>query len=351
VSSPHLIDWSIAVRVGRTVAGGGPSTTPALRAEVRADFAEFTALSDQLVRAFTGLEPQEPAPEPFVVDRAGWIRANLDSFRDVLAPLAEKIARRAGPLGVSRRLMSAALGVQIGVLLGYFSQKVLGQYDLMLGADGNVGRVYYVGPNILEAEERFGLEPADFRLWIAIHEVTHRTQFTAVPWLRDQMRTFLERAVGGLEVDPARLKQIVERGRDLLLAGPAAWRGVNVVTMLMTEEQLALMDEMQALMCVVEGHGTYVMNRIGAERIPTFTTMRDAIESRRGSGAGPERALQRALGMNMKYEQYALGERFCSEVAARAGDPMLNRVWERRENFPTMDELRDPAAWLQRVGI
>src|SRR5439155_23233490 len=112
------------------------------------------------------------------------IKANVESFQSVIAPLAEKLSGRLGPGAVPRRIAASALAVQVGALLGYLSQKVLGQYDLVLGADAG-GRVYYVGPNVLEVERRSGLEPRDFRLWIAIHEVTHRTQFTAVPWLRD----------------------------------------------------------------------------------------------------------------------------------------------------------------------
>jgi coenzyme F420 biosynthesis associated uncharacterized protein len=349
VSASSLIDWSLAVRVGRIVAGGGPETTPDFRASVWRDFTEFTARSDELVREFTGLQPAEPAPEPLVVDRPGWIKANIVSFQDVLAPLTEKLAKRTGSNVVTRRLMAGALGVQMGALLGYFSQKVLGQYDLVLGSEAG-GKVYYVGPNIVEAERRFGLEPRDFRLWIAIHEVTHRTQFTAVPWLRDQMRTFMESAIGGLDLDASRLKEIAARGRELVFAGPSAWSASNVMNLLMNEEQRALLEEMQALMCVIEGHGTYVMNRIGAEQIPTFRDMKAAIESRRGGGGGPERALQKALGMDMKYEQYALGERFCNEVASLAGDDAVNRVWIGRGAFPSMAELRDPESWLKRVG-
>lgn len=348
MNGPEFIDWPIALRVGRTVAGSGPQTTPAERAQARKDFAEFTALSDELVRSFTGLDPEERAPEPLVVDRAGWIRANSESFRHIMAPLGEKLAGRVPQSAVARRLVAGALGVQIGLLLGYLSQKVLGQYDLVLGAESG-GRVYYVGPNVIEIERRFNLVPRDFRLWIAVHEVTHRTQFTAVPWLRAQMHSFIERAVGGLELDPARLKEIAQRGRELVFAGPSAWRMQNVMNLLMSPEQRVLMDEMQAVMCVIEGHGTFVMNRIGAERIPTFHEMKEAIESRRGSAAGPEKALQRALGMDMKYEQYKLGETFCNEVAAKAGDAALNRMWAGRDRFPSMAELRAPDEWLRRV--
>jgi putative hydrolase len=153
-----------------------------------------------------------------------------------------------------------------------------------------------------------------------------------------------------MELDPAQLRRIVARGRDVLLGGPAAWRNVNVMSLLLNDEQRAVMADMQALMCVVEGHGTFVMNRIGAREIPSYERMKAAVESRRGSARGPEKAFQRAIGLDMKYEQYVIGEKFCDAVADRAGIDAVNKVWEREENLPSMDEMRAPDDWLVRVG-
>lgn len=317
------------------------------RREVRGDFREFAALSDALVRDFTGLAPAGPAPEPRVLDRGGWIDANIESFGAIVHPLEEKLAATVRPGAITRRLTSAALGVQMGVLLGYLAQKVLGQYDLVLATEG-AGRVYFVGPNVVEAERRWHLAPRDFRLWITLHEIAHRTQFTGVPWLRTRVRGLVARSVEAIDLDPARIRRIVERGRELVLGGPAAWKRANVLELLMSPEQRAVIGEMQALMTVVEGHGTFVMNRIGADRIPTLERMRAAVEARRRAG-GPERAFQRAIGMDLKYEQYSLGERFMNEVADRAGLDAVNRLWEREENLPTIEDLRDPDRWLERV--
>ena len=348
-TTPDLVDWSLAVRVASSVAGRGPDTSPGVRAEVRKDFREFTRRSDDLVRDFTGLVPPTPAPNPIVLDRGGWVRANIESFQGLIRPLAEKLSGSISIRGPMRRITAGALGVQIGVLLGYLSQKVLGQYDLVLATEGG-GRVYFVGPNVIDVERRLGFTPRDFRLWITIHEITHRTQFTGVPWLRDRVRALIEKAIGGMELDPANVRRIFERGKDLLLKGPSAWRSASLMSILMSDEQRALIDEMQALMCVVEGHGTFVMNRLGAQLIPTFESMRDAIEGRRGGGSGPERTLQRAIGMEMKYDQYAIGERFMNDVAERAGLDAVNKVWENEAAMPTLDEMRAPDAWLSRVG-
>ena len=349
-TTPDLIDWSLAVRVASSVAGRGPETTSRLREEVRSDFQEFTRVSDDLVRDFTGLAPSQPAPDPIVLDRGGWVRANVESFQGLIRPLAERLTGSMGSRGPIRRITAGALGVQIGVLLGYLSQKVLGQYDLVLATESG-GRVYFVGPNVVDVERRLNFTPRDFRFWITLHEVTHRTQFTGVPWLRERVRALIEKAIGGMELDPANVRKILERGKDLLLKGPSAWRSASLMSILMSQEQRELLDEMQALMCVVEGHGTFVMNRLGAQLIPTFETMRDAVESRRGAASGPERTLQRAIGMEMKYDQYAVGERFMNEVAERAGLDAVNKVWESEAAMPTLDEMRAPDAWLSRVGV
>jgi coenzyme F420 biosynthesis associated uncharacterized protein len=348
--APEPIDWSIAARVARVVAGGGPQTTSEHRAEVRRDFAQLTARSDELVRGFTHLQPPPEPPEAIVVSRAGWIDANIGAFRELVQPLTEKLTTSVPAAALTRRVVGAGLGVQIGILLGYLSQKVLGQYDLML-ATGGAGRVYYVGPNVVESERRFDLDARDFRLWIALHEVTHRTQFTGVPWLRERVKGLIERSLGAMDVDPARVKQIFDRGRELLAAGPGAWKRFNVMDLVLSPEQREMLGEVQALMTVVEGHGTFVMNRVGEREIASFAEMREALEARRGGAKGAERVFQRAIGMDMKYEQYTLGERFCNEVAERAGVDAVNKLWDGGgENMPTLEEMRDPDAWLRRVG-
>ena len=349
MAPPDLIDWGIAARVGRTIAGGGPETSVAEREAFRTDFDRFSRESDALVRSFTGLQPDSPAPAPMVLSRGQWIEANIDGFRTVIAPLADRIAERVSALGIARRLAAAGLGVQMGVLLGYLSTKVLGQYDLLLGSQA-AGRVYYVGPNIIAAERAADLRTDDFRLWIALHEITHRTQFTAVPWLRDKVASLIERSLSGLDLDPEQVRGLIKRGRDLLMQGPSAWGRAPLFELLLDEKERAVVAEMQSLMTVVEGHGTFVMNRIGQEHIPSFDHLNASLNDRRDTTSGPEKAFQRAIGLHMKYEQYALGERFMEDVAARAGLDAVNKVWEREENLPTPHDLRDPDAWLARVG-
>lgn len=340
--SPDAVDWSLAARVGRAVAGAGPTVTSAERAAVRREFVEAVSNADALVRDFTGLRPHTPAGEPLVLDRAGWIDANISGFQKLMEPVAEKIGKR------GRRIGGMAVGIQIGLLLGYISQKVLGQYDLLFAPSGP-GRVYFVGPNVIAAERRWKLDRNDFRLWIALHEVTHRTQFVAVDWLKGHVHDLIGRYLGAVELDVGRLKELAGNVKELLASGPSAWRRANIVSLFLTQEQREVVGQMQALMCVVEGHGNFVMDRIGARQIPSLRSMRSSLTEQRAQVGMAERTLQRVIGLDLKYQQYALGEAFIAAVDDAAGMEGVNRVWARPENLPSMEEIRDPGLWLARV--
>lgn len=342
---PDPIDWGIAERIAVAGAGAGPPVSPAQRARLRRDLEDLTRSSHAMVRDFSGLESAIPPGMPALLDRAGWIRANVRGLRALLNPIDEKLAQ-AGRVG--RRAAGAALGLQLGLILGYVSRKVLGQYDLFLGPETG-GAVYFVGPNIIETERRAGLAPRDFRLWIALHEVTHRTQFGAVPWLREYVLSQVGGYLSSVDLDVRRLRAMAEQAGDLLRAGPRAWGRSSIGRLLLTGEQREALGRLQALMCVVEGHGNFVMDGVGAERIRTYARMKGALAARRAQG-GSRRLLEKAIGIEMKYQQYALGERFIAGIAGRAGIAGVNRVWEREENLPTMGEIRDPGAWLARVG-
>jgi coenzyme F420 biosynthesis associated uncharacterized protein len=344
MSAPEAVDWDLALRVGRAVSGRGPAVTPAITEEVRSDFQKFVEISDGLVTSFTGLHPSDPAGRPIVVDRGGWIAVNVESFRGLLKPLGERFSG----LRAGGRLGRAVMGMQLGLLLGYMSQKVLGQYDLLL-ATGGAGKVYFVGPNVLAAERRWKFEPKDFRLWIALHEVTHRTQFTAVPWLRDHVAALVERYIATAEIDAKRIREAISNIRSLLAQGPQAWKRANVLTLFLTPAQMEVVTQMQSLMTVVEGHGNFVMDRVGAEHIATFSNMKEALMAQRAQAGLGERTLQKAMGLDMKYAQYSQGEAFVAAVADTSGMEGVNLVWERAENLPTIPELTDPKAWLARV--
>jgi len=351
-SAPDPVDWKLAVRVARRVAGREPLAASYLADSLRRDFTAVTIDAEALVTEFTGLCPPSPARGQ-LLDRVGWVEANVESMRRLLAPLSEKLGERVAlsPLApVGRRVA----GTEMGMLLGWAGKRVLGQYDLLVPEDPERpaadDAVYYVGPNVLGLEKRYAFRPRDFRLWIALHELTHRAQFTGVPWLRPYFLSLVERSLSLVEPDPTRLLRVLGRVADDLRCGRNPLDDGGLVGLLATPEQRELLQQTQALMSLLEGHGNLVMNRLGQEHVAGQERMAHILQARRSTG-GVTALVQKLLGFEMKMRQYEVGERFCDAVVAEAGLRVLDAAWEGPENLPTLAELDEPVEWLRRVGV
>jgi len=339
-----LVDWGTAAETGRRVGGNGPPTPAVERARLREDLAGIVPEAEAAIGEFTGMHADGFRSRPWVMSRGDWVRANLNGLQRLLEPLAEKLV----PPGANRsELRRKALGAQIGGLLGYVSRKVLGQYDVFLPPDDD-GLLYFVGPNVVEAERRFGLPPLDFRLWIAIHEVTHRVQFAGAPWLKPYLKRHIDEYLDTVQVDSREMIAQLRRAADEIRAG-ADWRGPQGILLLMTDEQRALFATLQAMMALLEGHASFVMNRVAADRVQDLGRMRRALKARRGAG-GMEKGFQRAIGFETKIAQYDMGERFVRAVVDASGMEAFNRIWEREEHLPTLEEIAEPARWVGRVA-
>jgi coenzyme F420 biosynthesis associated uncharacterized protein len=347
---PQPVDWVTAGRVARFVAGRDPLHDSYLLDAIVADFEVVTAEANELVTEFTGLQPPS-RPHAGVVDRAGWIDANITSMRRLIAPVTEKLGARIAstPLAPVGRHAS---GAEVGALLGYMSQRVLGQYDILVPDEDQAlapgDQVYYVGGNILSLEKRFAFRPLDFRRWIAIHELTHRAQFTGVPWLRGYFMSLVERTLDGVDPDPRVLFHAVARAAESLSRGKNPFDDAGLVGLFVTGEQKAVLDDVQALMSLLEGHGNHVMNVLGARHVQGVERM-DRVLSARRQARGIAGQLQKALGIEMKLRQYALGEGFIKAVVEAAGERAIDAAWAGPEALPTLAELHAPERWLARV--
>jgi coenzyme F420 biosynthesis associated uncharacterized protein len=341
------IDWGLAERVARRFSGREPLAASYLAGSLRADFTEVTAEAEALVAEHTGLHAPGPARAE-VVDRKAWVSANVSSMRNLLAPLTARVgarmaASRAAPIG--RRIA----GTETGVLLGYLSQRVLGQYDMLVFDDDvSADAVYYVGGNVLALEKRFAFRPRDFRLWIAIHEVTHRAQFTGVPWMKGYYLSLVESALASIDPDPRRLVQALARAADEFRNGRNPLDDGGLVALLASEEQRGALANVQALMSLVEGHGNAVMNRLGREHVAGQARMARVLHARRQS-TGAAALVQKLVGIDSKMRQYEVGEAFVAAVEREAGPRGIDAAWRGPEYLPTVDELSHPLDWLTRV--
>jgi coenzyme F420 biosynthesis associated uncharacterized protein len=344
--SEKLIDWGAADRVGRKIAGIGQKLSPVERARLFEDFSELVPEAETLVRGFTALEPGPQRSRAWVMSRGQWLHQNLMGFERVLEPFAQKLAanRSDGALASVRR---GVLGAQLGALLGYLGHRVLGQYDMFLPPDDE-GLLYFVAANVAGVERKHNFAQRDFRLWICLHEVTHRLQFGGAPWLRGYLMGLMDSYLSSVELDPNWLMERLRSAVAEVRSGDAE-RGFGWVFLLMTPDQRDMVKKMQAAMSLLEGHSNYVMDEVGKDRVPDAKVFREALHERRNR-SGLEKALQRAIGLDVKVRQYALGERFVRKAVQEAGMDRFNVVWSGPSSLPTMDEIGRPEAWVARMA-
>ncbi len=322
--------------------------------DLQGQFDELTARAESLVSEATGLHSAHGSARAKVTDRPGWASANVRSIERLVGPaLTELQRKRAGKLaGPSLVVGRAVAGTQLGLMLAYMATRVLGQYDLLINDESPEDQdlVSYVGPNIVGVEEQYGFAPSQFRLWLALHEVTHRLQFTAVPWLRDHFVGLVTELLGPLSGDPAGFAEMVRRATAEVRAGRNPAREAGVVGMLATPEQRLALSKISGMMSLLEGHGDVTMDRAGAAEVPGAAHFSQVLHERRTQARGLTKLMSKLLGLDAKMRQYAEGERFVESVEAAGGPSLLARVWEGPEWLPTLEEIRDPAAWVARAG-
>lgn len=345
------VDWALAEKVASRVGGIDPFARSYHMRGMEQDFSVMTERAQGYVEAEVGFASLAGDARARVVDRRHWVKANLASYDRLLRPVLDRFeGRSTGPAGA---LGSKIAAVELGSLLGWMSTRVLGQYDLLVLEDENPDDqdiVYYVGPNILSLEKRHGFPPDEFRLWVALHEVTHRTQFTGVPWLREY---FLDQ-VGGLisaaDPDPRRIFTAIGRVAEGFRTRTNPLADGGVAALFASGEQREVMDRVAGLMSLLEGHGDVIMDRAALDQVPSAERFARVLRARRTEMNLATKVLQRLIGLEAKLAQYEMGERFIAEVEKVGGPELLNRCFLKPENLPTIDEIKDPQQWLTRVG-
>ncbi|WP_078883469.1 zinc-dependent metalloprotease [Streptomyces albidoflavus] len=387
IGGVEMVDWKLAVTTASRLARPGPEISREEAREVVAELRGHAVAAEEHVRAFTGMATASGHDTPvLVVDRPGWIEANVAGFRSLLKPLMTKMrARRGnGPGGmIAGAVGGKVTGVELGVLLSFLSSRVLGQYETFApatrelpGAPDGGGRLLLVAPNIVHVERELGVDPHDFRLWVCLHEETHRTQFTAVPWLRDHLEAEIQAFLAETDVDAGtlleRLSDAVQAftgGRRGETAEPGATDtatdtatesgahaperdtdGRSLVDLVQTPAQREILARVTAVMSLLEGHADYVMDGVGPQIVPSVVEIREKFQRRRAAGANRlDQILRRLLGLDAKLRQYRDGERFVRAVVEEVGMEGFNRVWTSPNTLPTAAEITHPGEWIARV--
>lgn len=354
------ISWDVAERLATRIAGHQPGLAPGRTAVLEEDFAELTQEAEALVAEETGLRSLAGPARALVTDRPGWVKANVASFKRLLRPLSNKLeaamskpAPMLGPVAVRvpPQVSRNVSGAQLGALLGWMSTRVLGQYDQLLIDDEDVedqDMVYYVGHNIVELEDRYGFQPRQFRLWIALHECTHRAQFTGVPWLRPYFLDLVGSLIDSLDPDPRRFVEALKRAAALAREGHGLLDEGGLVALLASPEQRQVLDRISGLMSLLEGHGDVVMNRAAIGRVPQAEHFASVLRQRR-QRRGAARVMSALVGLEAKLRQYEQGERFVETVEDIGGKELFDHVWDGPEWLPSLGEIRDPSSWAERA--
>ncbi len=357
-SEHELLDWDRVQSVALRTAGRTPLESPWTSRRLRSAYEEMVARVEGPISEYTGSQlPPSHRAAVSVMGRREWIEANVASFRYLFEPVEEmyrELGRQTTVVvpGLAQ-LSKLAVSSQIGLLLGYLSRRVLGQYDMsLLGREPiEMGRLYFVHQNIEAIEKELGLPAEEFRTWITLHESTHAHEFEVFPWLRDYMnhtlRAYLDcvlnevRGGGGSRGSGA---AVVARMVDNIRSGRSLLESV------MTPRQQRHMNQLQAMMCLVEGYSNHIMNAVGRSVMPHFHTIKGLVESRGKERSQAERLFLKLTGLSMKMEQYKLGEAFVDRVVAAKGIGFANQVWEGPENLPAMAEVLHPERWIARMS-
>jgi coenzyme F420 biosynthesis associated uncharacterized protein len=344
-----VVDWALAERIALALAGDGPAWEGS-EEELR----EESDRAAHLVRGYTHLKPKRRLPSAELVRRADWARVNLETFKHLSARVEDRLQERLQDSGrasdMQRRLVGAATGAEVGLAVGYLSQRVIGQYDVALIGPAREPRLLFVGANLSAARARLDVDRELFLRWIALHETTHAVHFSSVPWLREHIGDIAEELFekAAVEVKPGELLGKLVRMNPKELIRSVA--NGDLASLLWPEPQRLLVERLTATMTLVEGYAEHVMDAVGEQLDPGFAQLRRAMERDRDRRGLLDSLVSKLLGLDMKLAQYRRGKAFADEVVREHGIKTLNRAWKEPDALPSAEEIDSPEDWVSRVG-
>jgi putative hydrolase len=361
-SSSGPINWELARQVGVASAVEAGEDREASD-EDHHGFEEAVRVAELHVARFTGLEPPGDVAQVRAIRRAEWVSTNADSLRALLEPAAQRVSEAmAGAAGFTgtagsdadalggmmAQLSPLLMGAQVGSVLGFLAQHVLGQYDVAVPRSGP-GAVLFVVPNIRRFETDWSLDRTDFRTWVAFHEVTHRFEF-ARSWARDRFAELLDDFLSTLRID---IEGMQARLATVDGSNPEALQGLfegeeGLFGAELDDEQRLKLGRIQSFMAAAEGYGDHVMHALGGELLPSYPRIDEAMRRYREGEEG-DPVFERLLGIDMKRSQYADGRAFCDTVVSLTDEATLARMWESAEAMPSLPEIGEPRLWLART--
>ncbi|MHA7280162.1 zinc-dependent metalloprotease [Arthrobacter sp. MDT2-2] len=365
---PQLVNWDVAASTAASLTPAGPTMKPAEIARAVQNMRELADASVGHVHTISRLDAARDLrdSELLIVDRASWARANSQSFRTLMEPALDQLAASRPDVlkSASLALGGTVTGAQLGAILAFLSSKVLGQYDPFVPSrNGQGGRLMLVAPNIISVERELNVDPSDFRLWVCLHEQTHRVQFAAAPWLKDHMTSSIGQLTSGLMEKADSLSERLGAAVKNITAGRARARGegtapdgppaqdIGVLSILQDPDDKARLSHLTAVMSLLEGHANVVMDGVDGSIVPSVKTIRRRFNAR-GKSRGPlEKVIRQLLGLDAKMRQYSDGAKFVRRVVSQTGMEGFNAVWDSAAHLPTEREIHAPDEWIDRMSL
>lgn len=347
-----MIAWNTAAKVAKGVIATFSPENPVALAAMESSLEDFSSQAQQLVQEASGLTLNTTSLGVRVTTRSQWVDANVSSMSLLLDPLVAKIS--ASVPGPFAAIGAQAGAVQFGLLFGWMSRRVLGQYDAALFANNDanlsgVTPIYMVGSNILSLEDKFGFPKSQFERWVLLHELTHKLQFEAVPWMLTHYHGLVSSLIEQMNIGPADLYESLTRIVEELKGGRNPLREAGLAGLFITEEQRAILSKLGGLMSVLEGHGDLIMSRAAKGIIPEADRFEEVLHHRRESPNLIARLISQIYGLDAKLRQYEAGKKFLETIEADAGDRAVLTLFAAPENMPDLAEISDPDAWIARV--
>lgn len=345
----ELLDWDEVAGVAMDVSGAdwpGRYIGP----ELGAEFAGYVKEVAPAVAEFTGLELETDLKAPVVFNRSEWIATTTENLKPIFEILLKSLFTSIN-VGVKQpsRITRAVTAGELGFILGYLSNRVLGQYDLaIMSEDKAPGLMYFVYPNIIEVEKKLGVRKRSFRLWLALHEVTHAFEFKANTWLKAYIRDLTKENARYIET---RLSRV----RDKVGENGATYDWIVKLMMkksfreLISPNENPVLAKAQAIMSILEGYSEYVMAMAGDSIVDDSTDIAELLDQARKSRHWMQELIEKLIGLEVKIQQYKMGFDFIQKAVNVGGMRLANMVWEGPRNIPTLTELHQPELWIARM--
>jgi putative hydrolase len=354
------VNFEIARQVATAIATQGATDAAAPAAEGRA-YGDAVRASEEVVAGYSRLGLVEPATTK-LIGRAEWASSTLTAWRWLLEHLATRFTGDMGRLtgngedeaGAMQASMGQVapllMGIQTGTLVGHLAKESLGRYDLPIPRDDD-GRLFLVTPNVYAVAADYGFEIDPFYRWLALHEVARHVIATSVTWIVPYFRSQLTEVIDAIEIDVSdlerRLIELQSGGAEALQSGLGIDQGLPIVE---TERHRRALDRFHAFVALFEGYGAHVAEAVSQSLVSDATKIDEGMARRGVSSSEGEAMLSGILGISVDRDLEASGKTFCAAIVKLKGLAALNRVWEAPDNLPTIEEIRDPFAWIDRLA-